>query len=338
METNLGQASGWCPSGFRVASIDVAPLVLSETSGTGSQASAQRPARSSRRSFVPVVKFEPGLDRIGIPASRYRVIVAPTGDADRASRIAAFARGLREIRPECIYFAAALFGSDTGWNLAFGTGFAGFLEGRGPDSGVELREPVPVYPDRITQLWEDLGRSWIVVNERVQLIWFLRYGGNALIAEEVAREHLAEFIQPVEMVPNGAMGFRRFDPNAREVRHRRPRPRQREQILQRDSRRCQVCERQPSDDGDIRLELHHIRPFGMGGLTIEENLITVCNECHNSFDPHYQPGLFWLPDGHARRALERNSTDAHNRGVEAYRRLAARVFEARADPSGTTAG
>ena len=265
------------------------------------------------------------------------MMVAPIDDEDRASRMAAFARGLREIRPEFIYFAAALLGSDTGWNLAFGTGFTGFPEGGGPDRGVELREPVPVYPDRITRLWEDLGQGWVVVNERAQLIWFFRFGGNALIAEEVAREHLAEFVQPIEMLPNGAMGFRRFDPDAREVRRRRPRPRQKAQILQRDGHRCQVCERQPSNDGDIRLELHHIRPFSTGGLTIEENLITVCNECHNSFDPHDQPGLFWLPDGHASRALERHSTDAHNHGVEAYRRISARVFEALADSAGTTA-
>ena len=267
---------------------------------------------------------------------RYLVMVASIDDAERASRRVASARGLKEIRPENTYFAAALLGSDTGWNLAFGTGFAGFPEGGGPDDGVELREPVPVYPDRITRLWEDLGQDWVVVNERAQLIWFFRFGGNALIAEEIARQHLAEFVQPIEMVPNGGMGFRRFDPDAREVRHRRPRPRQRARILKRDDHRCQVCHSQSSNDGNIRLELHHIRPFSMGGLTIDENLITVCNECHNSFDPHHQPGLFWLPDGPASRTLKQRSTDAHNKGVEAYRRLAGRVFEARADSAGSS--
>ena len=263
-------------------------------------------------------------------------MVASIDDEDRASRIAAFARGLKEVRPEYTYFAVALLGSDTGWNLAFDTCFAGFPEGGGPDEGVELREPVPVYPDRMTRLWEDAGQGWVVVNERAQLIWLFRFGGNALIAEEVAREHLAEFVQPIEMVPDGAVGLRRFDPDAREVRHRRPRPRQNARILPRDGHRCQVCHRQPSNDGDIRLELHHIRPFSMGGLTIDENLIAVCNECHDSFDPHYQPWLFWLPDGHASSSLEQHSTDAHNQRVEAYRRSSARVFEALADSAGSS--
>lgn len=268
----------------------------------------------------------------------YVVRVAPIDDEDRGSRTAALARGLREVRPECTYFAATLFGSDTGWNLAFDTCFASFPEGRGPDDGVELREPVQVYPDRMTRLWEDLGQDWVVVNERAQLIWLFRFGGNALIAEKVARRHLAEYIQPIEMVPNGAMGFRRFDPDAREFKRHRPRPWQKKRILQRDGNCCQVCHSQPSNDEDSPLELHHIRPFSMGGPTIEENLLTVCNECHRSLDPHYQPGLFWLPDGHASTALKQHSTDAHNQRVEAFRRLAARVFEARANPARTTAG
>ena len=54
----------------------------------------------------------------------------------------------------------------------------------------------------------------------------------------------------------------------------------------------------------------------MGGLTIDENLLTVCKECHESFDPHYQPGLFWLPDGDASRALKQHSTDAYSQRVE----------------------
>lgn len=264
-------------------------------------------------------------------------MVAPIGDDIQASRAATLARGLRDIRSECTYFAAALFGSDTGWNLAFDTCFVGFPEGRGPDDWVDLREPVPVYPDRMTRLWEEAGQGWVVVNERAQLIWFFRLGGNALIAEKVAREHLAEYIQPIEMVPNGATGLRRFDPDAREFRRRRPRPKQKKRILQRDGHRCQACRRQPSNDEPNQLELHHIRPFSMGGPTIDENLLTVCNECHRSFDPHYQPWLFWLPDGHAMRALGQHSTDAHNQRVEAYRRLAARVVEARADSAGSSA-
>ena len=262
-------------------------------------------------------------------------MVASIDEEERGSRVKAFARGLKEIRPEYTYFAAALLGSDTGWNLVFDTCFAGFPEGKGPDGEVELREPVPVYPDRMTRLWRNAGQGWVVVNERAQLIWLFRFGGNALIAEEVAREYLAEFVEPIAMVRNGAVGFRRFDSDAREVIRRRPRPWQKKRILHRDGHRCKVCQRQPSDDAGIRLELHHIRPFSMGGLTIDENLITVCNECHASFDPHYRPELFWLPDGQVSRALERHSTDAHNQGVQAYRRISARVFEARSDSAGS---
>ena len=98
-------------------------------------------------------------------------MVVSIDDEERRSRITAFARGLKEIRPEHTYFAATLLGSDTGWNLVFDTRFAGFPDGKGPDGEVELREPAPVYPDRMTRLWQDVGQDWVVVNERAQLIW-----------------------------------------------------------------------------------------------------------------------------------------------------------------------
>ena len=161
-------------------------------------------------------------------------MVASIDDEGRRSRITAFARGLKEIHPEYTYFAATLLGSDTGWNLIFDTRFAGFPDGKGPDGEVELREPEPVDPDRMTRRWQDVGQGWVVVNKRAQLIWLFRFGGNALIAEEVAREYLAEFVEPIAMVRNGAVGFRRFDSDAREVIRRRPRPWQKKRILHRD--------------------------------------------------------------------------------------------------------
>lgn len=30
----------------------------------------------------------------------------------------------------------------------------------------------------------------------------------------------------------------------------------------------------------------------------------MCPECYERFDPHYQPGLFWLSDGYVSRVLE----------------------------------
>ena len=234
--------------------------------------------------------------------------------------MAALARLLRTIDPEVTYFAATLLGTDQGCSLSFQSRFAGWPDGGGPDTGVELRKAVPVYADRMARLWDEAGQGWMAVTEQVQLAWFLRLGGNALVAEDIAHEHFARDIEPHEVVKEGAVGFISYEPYAREVKERAPTRKQRMRILERDGFRCQLCGERPSDNEHITLHVHHIRPFGMGGLTIDENLITLCHTCHEGLDPHYKPELFWLPGGHVDRMIARQSADAFHEGVETYRR------------------
>ncbi len=65
-------------------------------------------------------------------------------------------------------------------------------------------------------------------------------------------------------------------------------------ILKRDKFRCKACGRRPDNYVDIELHVHHIRPFGEGGFTHEENLITLCDTCHKGLDPHYEWSLYDL--------------------------------------------
>ena len=52
----------------------------------------------------------------------------------------------------------------------------------------------------------------------------------------------------------------------------------RSEILRRDDYKCVHCGRR-SDDG-VKLHIDHILPFSKGGLTVKENLQTLCNECN----------------------------------------------------------
>lgn len=70
-----------------------------------------------------------------------------------------------------------------------------------------------------------------------------------------------------------------------------------------------------------------MKPFSKGGPTVDENLITLCRGCHEGLDPHDQPWLFWYTNGPMRRAIEKLNTEAHDKGVENYRRLAARAID-----------
>jgi 5-methylcytosine-specific restriction endonuclease McrA len=47
------------------------------------------------------------------------------------------------------------------------------------------------------------------------------------------------------------------------------------EVLKRDGWRCQYC------GASYRLEVHHIRSRGRLGDDIDENLITLCADCHS---------------------------------------------------------
>jgi hypothetical protein len=65
-------------------------------------------------------------------------------------------------------------------------------------------------------------------------------------------------------------------------------------VLKRDDFRCQICGRRANDYVDVELNVHHVRPWGQGGLTKENNLVTLCRTCHKGLDPHFDPKLYEL--------------------------------------------
>ncbi|MDE0321856.1 MAG: HNH endonuclease signature motif containing protein [Acidimicrobiaceae bacterium] len=256
-------------------------------------------------------------------------VTADSAD-ERSARLGVLARSLKVIRSDKSYLAATLLSDGKRWGFSFQSNFAGFPDGKGPDHGIELREPAQVDPEKMTHAWDRMGQGWIVVNEDADLAAYFELGGHALLAEDLARRCLAEFIQPREYANVGPMGFRRHDPESREAQQSRLRPRQRRRILERDGHCCQKCGRVPAEGDDLsQLQIHHIKLFSKGGPTIDENLITLCRGCHEDLDPHDQPWLFWYSDGPMRRALDKLNTKAHDKGVEAFRRLAAKAINNR---------
>jgi hypothetical protein len=100
-----------------------------------------------------------------------------------------------------------------------------------------------------------------------------------LIESSLARNYLEDRVVPRETVKAGALGFVMYDPEARMVTNRRPTAAERARVLERDGYRCQLCGERPSLNEHIVLHVHHIRPFSKGGLTTEQNLITLCQTC-----------------------------------------------------------
>lgn len=208
-----------------------------------------------------------------------------------------------------------------------------FCDFTGTEPRFEVRRAAEVWPKRMINLWESVGQSFIVVNEPNHLALFYMLGGNALVETGLAETWMPDLVGPKEVAATGAIGFtsvRMLPPHAL---RRAPTPKVRMRILTRDGFRCRICGRRPDDNIDIVLNVHHIRPWGRDGLTIDENLITLCHTCHGGLDPHESPALFDLIGvGMASLSAEREA-DEYWRGVRVYRELVTKAFSVLNDKS-----
>ncbi|NHA70081.1 hypothetical protein [Phycicoccus flavus] len=74
--------------------------------------------------------------------------------------------------------------------------------GRGSKRMRELRAASLVRPHSMRHLWAELGQPSVVVTDTETLAVYLCVGGNALIAEDIAKKFLSDLLEPQECVPS----------------------------------------------------------------------------------------------------------------------------------------
>ena len=92
-------------------------------------------------------------------------------------------------------------------------------------------------------------------------------------------------------------------------------------VLRRDDYRCKICGRRSMDYVDVELNVHHIRPWSMGGLTKGNNLITICRTCHKGLDPHFDYKLYELIDSTIEIPNVKSMREELIEGIKRYRKI-----------------
>lgn len=151
----------------------------------------------------------------------------------------------------------------------------------------ELRGPCLVDGQKMLSLWRDVGTPGLVVGTRTQFAVFLHLGGNALVETKIAENYLPELLVPKPVVPTGPTTTDWLESIDAQSPKKAPTPKLRMKILKRDDYRCRVCGRRSDANVDVELHVHHFIPWGLGGLSVEDNLLTLCHTCHKGLDPHY---------------------------------------------------
>lgn len=161
------------------------------------------------------------------------------------------------------------------------------------DKLIEIREASLIIPEAILKAFKVMNEPALVINNERDLIIFLCYlGGNSIIEKSLLEKYLSHVIKPTENVFIYDKGFIDKSTLNKEVFNRAANPKLRMKILSRDNRRCKICGASPQNNEHVELHLHHITPYSQGGLTNENNLITLCHTCHKGLEPHIDYSLY----------------------------------------------
>ncbi len=191
------------------------------------------------------------------------------------------------------YFALTLTAETDGRVILAGqTIWVGWDEDKDAGKRVERRKLSLVVAERIAQFWMEFEMPFCVVNDIDNFIKWYITGGHALVEKSIAEQVFPHKLEPSSCVCVTDIGFTGISLLSDSIFKKAPTKKKRMEIIKRDKYRCRICGRRPDEHVDIELHVHHIRPFGEGGVTHEDNLITLCDTCHKGLEPHYEWSLY----------------------------------------------
>jgi hypothetical protein len=222
------------------------------------------------------------------------------------------------------YYEITLLGNeDDSITRSVTTCFDGYTDAKPPR---EIRRASLVYADRMLNNLRQIGEPGLLVHDKKDLTVFLLFGGHAVIEKSLAEEHFPDLIAPREAAYSQTKGFLYLQSLPKQTLQHAPTKKLRMKTLKRDAYRCRVCGRSPSNNVDIELHVHHIFPWGKGGLTEEENLISLCATCHDGLEPHFEIALFALIGIDPVTERIRDSRAKYIEGLKHYQRIANRAW------------
>lgn len=222
--------------------------------------------------------------------------------------------GLEAPRRDALYYALTMLGVDGKVERYVQTVWTGWTDTR---PRRELRRPRKV-SSGFVKLWEALEQPYVAVHDIEGYLLFSCGGGNALV-----EARLYETLFPLSLEPVVSASFDCSRPSvpAEAALRRTPSPRLRMEVLVRDGRRCRICGKCPDDSPGLTLEVHHLRPWHRGGLTVKENLMTLCNICHRGLYPHEDGSLSSYVARETETPTFESERRRHAEGVAECRRI-----------------
>lgn len=174
--------------------------------------------------------------------------------------------------------------SDAKLSVCSNTRWVGWAD---KDMRIELRCPrLCLLPDQLRWFGRAGIENWHIVDCEDNVFQFWLFGGACAVEEAIAKKHLSRYLEPQPVTKSGRDSFEVLTVAVQQAARRAPTPNLRMKVLKRDNYRCRICGQNPSDDTNIILHVHHIRPWSERGATDLNNLVTLCHTCHAGLHPH----------------------------------------------------
>jgi hypothetical protein len=144
----------------------------------------------------------------------------------------------------------------------------------------EMRSISLMDPEKVKDDFDLLGQKIATVNSKEDLLSLSSIGGHSLISTELIKKHYTEILKPVLTVNTDA-GYLDYASVSGKYLQRKAQGTYRMEILTRDGYRCRLCGASTDDSPHVSMEVHHIKPWEEGGISVPDNLITLCRLCHS---------------------------------------------------------
>lgn len=189
------------------------------------------------------------------------------------------------------YYLKLTISEDGGATLSTSSRWVGYEDEEGR---IEIRKASKVSREKFLRAFS--SKSIRYIDKIEDLIDFWENGGEAVVSAWLIEEAMPDILDAHPTTTTGCGPHDFLTISAKAATTKAPSKKLRMQVLERDDYRCRICGQRPSEDPNIILHVHHIKPWADLGATTPTNLVTICHTCHAGLDPHYNFKLAALID------------------------------------------
>ena len=169
------------------------------------------------------------------------------------------------------------------------------------DEGRESRTPDIIRTKTMMRALEELGQHFCFIDNDTQMQLWLAKKGWAIVSKEYCEKNMKSWLKDRLCLKTPAETYSAIEISSKisqtrlnsrkDERLRKEANELKKTVYEKHGRACMQCKKTEQED-DIKITLHHIRPFSKGGETTIQNLIPLCEKCNRDIDNDFLPELY----------------------------------------------